>query len=357
MNILQVINSFRIIGGAERLLSDIATIMAQQHHIEVLVLQDSDSFLAKKIIESGIKIHSLGLKNAYNPLAIWKIRHFIKHNPQFDIIHVHLFPSLYWVALSTICIRRHLIWTEHNTTNKRRSKAWLQPFEKFIYSQYEMIICISTATMQEIKQWTQAKELDHRYCIIENGVDIDAFSKVRKRKLYDYTLIQVSRFSPAKDQDTVIRAVKLLPKNVHVLFVGDGERINICKQLSLELGLQDRVHFLGVRQDTAELFACADIAVQSSNWEGFGLVAVEAMATGLPVIASEVDGLKQVTEGAGLLFPRGDERMLAQLIKSLIDDKTLYNKISEKCIKRAKEYDISSMANKYLDIYKSILSK
>jgi len=98
----------------------------------------------------------------------------------------------------------------------------------------------------------------------------------------------------------------------------------------------------------------SDIGIQSSNWEGFGLTALEMMASGLPVIASDVAGLKQVVEGAGLVFEVNNAFDLAQKINDLLNNIPLYNKIKSQSLQRALEYDIRITAQKYLCEYKSI---
>jgi glycosyltransferase involved in cell wall biosynthesis len=355
MNILQVINSFKVIGGAERLLSEIVPMMnAQGHHVEVLVLQDSDTFLNRKLKDAGVVIHSLNMKSHYSPLAIWKIRRFLKQHPEFSVVHVHLFPSLYWVAFAASGMNRPLVWTEHSTKNKRWTKWYFRPIDRLVYSQYCKLICISPATLSAIRQWTKTAEDSSRLCVVENGVDTRKFRKTAAAKPYRHTLIQVSRFTAAKDQDTVVRALTLLPNDVHAVFVGEGERLSAVSQLATALNVQERAHFLGARQDVAALLSSADIAIQSSNWEGFGLAAVEAMANELPVIASDVDGLRQVVEGAGLLFPHGNETVLAQQVDALLKNPGKCHDIAKQCLQRAQTYDISIMVKKYIDIYQTI---
>ena len=231
----------------------------------------------------------------------------------------------------------------------------MRPLERMIYSLYDRIICISEATRQAIMAWIKAKEGDKRFCVIENGIELKNFRKIPSAKQYPHTLIQVSRFVEGKDQDTVIGAMPLLPDDVHLLLVGDGVRLEECKSLAERLGLHERVHFLGARSDIAQLLSMSNIAIQSSHWEGFGLTAVEAMANGLPVIASDVEGLKQVVEGVGLLFPHGDAEILAQEIERLLADSSYYNEVSKRCLAHAEKYDICVMAEKYMKVYDSLL--
>jgi hypothetical protein len=136
--------------------------------------------------------------------------------------------------------------------------------------------------------------------------------------------------------------------------VGDGENLERCKSLSIELGIDKRVKFLGSCSNVNELLWQSLIGVQSSHWEGFGLTAVEMMAAGLPVIASNVEGLKQVVEGAGVLFKQNDEKELAQEINKLYENIEYRNLVIEKCINRSKDYSISKTVQEITDVYNNL---
>ena len=107
-------------------------------------------------------------------------------------------------------------------------------------------------------------------------------------------IFMVAGFRYQKDQPTAINSLKFLPKNYHLFLVGDGPECNKCQQLVNEQNLSERVHFLGKRSDVASLLKSADICVISSHWEGFGLAAVEGMAAGKPVVASNIPGVAEV---------------------------------------------------------------
>ena len=168
--------------------------------------------------------------------------------------------------------------------------------------------------------------------------------------------MQVSRFAAEKDQMTLIRALKLLPNNYDVVLVGNGELLLQYKQRVKELGLSERVHFLGLRDDVPSILKMADIVVLSSNFEGFGLAAVEGMAAGKPVIASNVPGLAEVVSGAGLLFKLHDEYELADHIQKLSENKEYYEEISRRCFMRAKEFDVAVMNAKYKSLYRNLMA-
>lgn len=345
MKLLHIVNSLEI-GGAQRLLSDLIRLQVEQgFNITVVVNKWEDTDFSKKILEAGAKIILIENISPTHPTKILKLRRIINEQ---DIIHVHLFPSLYWAVLASLGLNKKLFYTEHSTSNRRRDKPYLRPLEQFVYKQYHKIISISEQTQNALQKWLRSK--DERFVIINNGVDTQKFSSVKK-DIIPKSLIMVSRFAASKDQETVIKALKYLDKDVTLRLVGDGENLSHCKQIAVDEGVSDRVHFLGARSDIADLIAEACIGIQSSNWEGFGLTAVELMAAGKPVIASDVDGLKQVVEGAGIIFSKGNEKDLAKKIKVLLTEKARYEEVAKNCTDRALEYDISKMAQKYNRLY------
>jgi len=346
MRVLHVISSLEI-GGAQRLLSDLLPIQKQQGiDVSLLVLKSEDNAFSKKVADAGVPIISLDVKSFRNPFLAFKVRKVIG---QYDVVHAHLVHSLYICSLAARGLKTKLVYTEHSTSNNRRGKAYLRPIEKYIYGRYDKLISISQQTQGALQDWLQSN--DERFVVINNGVDTKAFANVHK-EVIPKSLIMVSRFASSKDQETVIRAMKELDDDVILRLVGDGENLEHCKQVVRECGVEDRVQFLGARADVAELVAESYIGVQSSNWEGFGLSAVEMMAAGLPVIATDVNGLKQVVEGAGEIFHKGNESELVTKVNHLLNANDYYKEISRKCKERAQLYDIHIMSSKYIEVYK-----
>jgi hypothetical protein len=368
MKILHIINNLGS-GGAEKLIEQSLPIMNKKENIEteLLLLTKENNVFEKKIKDAGIKINVIGTNNIYNPLNIISIRKFIKNN-NFDIIHAHLFPVIYWTSLAVKSLfnkKLKLFLTEHNTHNKRRNYFFFQPIEKFIYNEFDKVISISQKTETNLIEWLKLKK-NEKFTVIENGIDTKKFNIAKpysKEKLVskcnddNIFVTMVGRFSEQKDQKTLIKAINKVNKNVHLLLVGEGKFLDEHKEYVNNLGLKDRVHFLGFRNDIERILKTSDIVVLSSFWEGFGLAAVEGMAAGKPVIASDVSGLREVVEGAGLVFEQGNEKELADIINKLIKDDNYYNKIVKKCVKRADNYDLDKMVDSLVTTYKRLLLK
>ncbi len=353
MKILHIISSLET-GGAQKLLSELVPVQISLGNIvEILVYKNCKSKIEEDLIKSGVTIHSLQVQNIKSLNIFGKIRKYIS---LFDIIHVHLFPTLYQVAIANFRGRDKLIYTEHSTYNRRRKYKVLRFFEKLIYNRYAKIIAISHKTKENLVIWLGINDqINNKIGVITNGINLKLFSS--NSDIHDERFIlMVSRFTAAKDQSTLIRAIPYIKdKRIKIKFAGEGPTLEACKKLVSELRLEDRCVFLGNRSDIPDLVKASYLGVQSSHWEGFGLTAVEFMAARKPIIASDVEGLSQIVEGAGLLFPKGNHKSLAQKINDLMIDTDKYELIANRCFAKAKEFDIIQMAQKYNNLYKSIL--
>ena len=367
VKILHIINRLGP-GGAEKLIEDLLPLMNNTDGVKVdlLLLTDKNNVFDKKLNKNGIQIKIVPTKKIYNPLNIYYIRKYIKKG-QYDVVHVHLFPSFYWASFASKLIFKNkpkFVFTEHSTHNQRREKGYLRIIEKFVYSSYDKIISISQQAEDNLIKWLKPKN-NGRFIIIENGIDLKKFEEAKpylKREINtkfdeDTKLIcMVGRFSEAKDQPTLIKAMKYIPSNVHLLLVGEGPLKEKNEQLVKQINLEERIHFLGFRDDVPRILKTVDIVVLSSHWEGLPLSAVEGMAAGKPLIGSNVPGIKEVVDNYGLLFSKGNSEELANKINQLINDPLKYSEIAEKCQLRANSYSIEKMVDEYIEQYKILLN-
>lgn len=353
IRVLHVISSLEI-GGAQRLTSDLLPELKEEG-VEVSLLVNRRLFneFEDNLERANIEILSINSKKNFNISLIWTI---LKLKNKYDIIHAHLFPALYLVAIAGAIGGTKLVYTEHSTTNRRRHHRIFKWIEKCVYHKYNIVVSVSEDVQINIKKWLNVSSPNNvKFVVIQNGINCNSFVRERMKGDYDVTLLMVSRFSEAKDQTTVIKAMQYLPSYVHVVFIGDGVTKRKCEQDADQLHVNDRVHFLGVQSDIPYWISRSDIGLLSTRWEGLPLSALEMMAGGLPVLASDVDGVRQVVDGAGVLFPQGDERALAASINHMIEDKNYYHQISEKCFNRAKLYDIKNMVQQYVSVYKRLI--
>lgn len=360
MKVLQIIDSLGT-GGAEKLIVETVPQMVEHGLIvDVLLLNGKRTSFYENLEKSKTcNIYSLG-KSFYNPLYIFKIISYLKN---YDIVHVHLFPAQYFAIFAKILSWSNvkLVFTEHSTDNKRINNSKLKRIEQWIYSHYHKIVCITDEVKNSLK--TKLDLPDDKLIIVNNGINLREIekSKTIDRNKYGFTatdkiLIMVAAFRAEKDQDTVIKAMAKLPSYYKLILVGDGIRRDELQNLVNSLGVEKTVHFLGFQSDVLSLIKMSDVAILSSHWEGFGLAALECMACGIPTIASNVPGLADIVRGGGILFEKTNVAGLQKQILSLENDLT-YRSTKEKGVLKAKQYDISIMIDKLIDLYYSICKK
>jgi glycosyltransferase involved in cell wall biosynthesis len=141
------------------------------------------------------------------------------------------------------------------------------------------------------------------------------------------------------------------------MMVGDGPLRNEVEQLARELGIADRLVLTGLRRDVPELMATFDLFALSSLWEGLPRVIPQAMATGLPVVATACDGSTEaVEEGVtGFLVTPGEPAQLAQRLDQLLADPDLANQMGERGLARAQEFDVQRMVAQIDELYRELL--
>lgn len=364
MKVLHVINSLDI-GGAQTLLTDsLPRFVEKKVESEVFVLKKSSEGNFEEILKfKGINIIYSQVEQIYSPLQILELKRLIQQN-SYDIVHSHTFPSQYWVSLLKNLIRKPpvFITTEHSTSNRRREKKVFKYLDKFIYRNYRHIVCISEGTLSELITWVS--DVKPKSSVIENGIDLKKLtvaSPLNPKDIIpnyqdgDKIIVMVARLTEQKDHKTVIQAASKLPSNMHIVFVGGGEKYSEYEAMIKQNNLESQVHLLGPRKDVPNIIKAADLFVLSSHFEGFGLVVVEAMASGIPVIGSDVTGLTDVVSGAGKLFQQGDSQELANIIIELVNHPEMCTAMIEAGYKKSSLYSIERFVDEHMKLYQSLL--
>lgn len=351
MKVLHVINSL-VSGGAEKLVSELTT--AQANFVEV--------GLFTFVSTNDLFTDNVSKKVAYYPQSgkgyfkFRKVRALAKAIKNYDVIHVHLFPALYLVAfISFIYPNKIYVLTEHNTVNQRR-KPIFYLIEKIVYSRFSNIICISKAVENELGKWIRNLPTT----IIKNFVDLHSIvsTKPLKKDTFVNTnsklLIMIGSFTSQKDQKTLIKSLSVLNPDYELLLIGEGPLKEDMVAFAKNEKVLERVHFLGTRKDVIPILKACDYGVLSSHWEGFGIVALEYMASNIISLGTNVDGLNEVIPIKENLFTQGDYNALATRIKEIEIDSNLKNHILDVQKRTIASYDISQSVELHLELYKSL---
>ena len=359
VKVLEVIDSLGS-GGAESLLKNFVLEAKKNRllNIEIATLY-SNAIFKKEIENAGISIWDLGLTFKFNLMGVIELIKLIKKR-KYNIIHVHLFPADVFAAIASLFLPRNIKWifSEHGAHNRRRTLKIFKILDNFTYSRYSKIVCVSKQVELVLLNWIPSNKGKTK--VIPNAVPIPKFLNPYSVKTYD--ILFVGRLTKQKSVEILLRAIKILKnkysKNLKIAIVGDGELKENLNNLTVELGVNREVKFLGVRKDVKELMVSSKIFVLPSRWEGFGLVIIEAMSNMLPVIATNVGGIPELIEDGkdGILVPPENPKALARAISNLLENEELREKLSQTAYKKVREkYSIDTYSVHMLDFYKSLV--
>ena len=195
--------------------------------------------------------------------------------------------------------------------------------------------------------------------VIHNGMPDVSFEERARPDVAPPRMVMIGRFAEQKDHATLFRALaQLLERDWSLDLVGEGPLRDSAEALVVELGLEDRVSFLGMRTDVSQLLARAQVYVLSSRWEGLPRSIIEAMRAGLPVVASDVGGVAELVEdgSTGSLAPRGDVDALAVRLGELLSSSELRLLLGKQGrIRYENEFTFERMYERTLASYREVI--
>lgn len=320
-----------------------------------------DENLKEEISALNCKLYILPKnENKKRIITLFRLLKII-YKEKIDIIHTHGPSTKHWSMLCKIFINKlKLVYTVHWMDN-------FKPLNKILLFLHNLLvdasICISKAVEQNSLPY-YIKNLVQIY----NGIDIEHFRPKNTLPKYkdpnSFKIINVARIEhQIKGQDILLKALgECKKRNLHFKcdLVGGTYHHTDSKEylekLIKELNLDNEISFLDIRYDIPELLFESDLFVLASRHEGFGLVVVEAMAAGLPVIASNIEGPAEIIQSGenGLLFENENYLDLADKITDLYQNRDKMNYLAKNAYKDAAKFDISIMSQKYYELYKRL---
>ncbi len=365
MKILYIISSL-IGGGAEKLMNDlIPQIKSLGHECELLVLTLENEKYLNSLTKNGVKVTEVPKNKKGHFSKLNYITNYIK-NGEFDIVHGHLFPILYYCSFIKKFRLKSIpfVFTEHNTDNRRRHIKFLRPVERLIYKPFNVVISISEETQNCLLKWLRIDKKNYdvnKFQVVYNGVCIKAFNNAtpypRERIINsepgdEYLICMIGSFTKQKNHLFMIDVMKTLPDEFKLVLLGEGPLKNEIEKKVIEFGLEKRVIMMGFQKEVASIIKACDLVAIPSKWEGFGLIAVEAMACGKPVVCSDVSGLSEVVGDVGIKIELGNTDKFKEGILQIAYKHKITSKSS--LYEQANKFGIEQMSKNYCDIYNSL---
>tara|TARA_A100001035_G_scaffold149386_1_gene117456 strand:- start:198 stop:1286 length:1089 start_codon:yes stop_codon:yes gene_type:complete len=283
---------------------------------------------------------------------------FRKYKNSDFIIYFNNMTSL-WVIIGAkfagisniaICIQNSIIG---NFKENFKTIILIKIFNKF---KVKLVPCSKAVLNSYLKIDNKIK-----FCnVIPNCIDVKIFQREVKmikknRKLGKLkTISMIARLDDIKDQETLIRAYSKVKKKCRLLLIGDGKKKSKLEKIALSLKLEPKEIFLGSRNDIHNILANSDIfAFSTTDAEGFGIVILEAMAAGLPIIATDVSACREVLDNgdAGILVPINREDLWIKEITNLLNSKKLRDTYINKSAKNIQNYDSKNIILKWNNLF------
>ncbi|MDO8598943.1 MAG: glycosyltransferase [bacterium] len=355
IRLVHILTSFDI-GGAEQLVLDICRRLDRKRFDVSVVAVVRGGPLRPEFHEAGIPTEVIGKTSKLGLRTIRTLTEVLQR-PRPDIVHTHLFGGDTWGRIAAFRAGvPHVVSTEHNINVDEGFVKRL--VKRRLAERTERIVAVSDAVR------STSLRVDHiprgKVVVIPNGVDLERFHPSERRPSDRTRFIGIGRFVPQKGFDVLIDAFAVLRSTLpraSLMLVGNGPQHTHLEAQIRAYHLEDRVQLLGLRRDIADLLTTADIAVVPSRWEGFGLAALEASASGLPVIASAVGGLREVIvdQETGMLVPPEEPKILADTMRDLGMDRprqVLFGHAGRRHVER--HFDINRVVQRYAELYEDL---
>ena len=372
INILHLVQSLQV-GGAEVLLLHYIKALGSVKYNHTVYYFGPKGWIAEKLVDSGVRLikgqKRSEIKNPFkfvrsHYLLLMDLLKFIREN-RIHIILSHMGQANQLSVVAGKLSKIPAFPTVHNTMAFVDRRHWCDPrknlikiVDNIIYRIADRILVVSNEVKDIVKNTFRINP--SKITILRNGITFDE----HQYRSIDLTsefkgsgdkikIIAVGSLTYQKAMDVLIKSAADLIEgkflNFIILIVGEGEKRKQLVKLVRELNLEKYVKLLGLRNDAINLIKSCDIFVMPSRYEGLSIAMIEAMACGVPIIASDAPGLRNFIKHKqnGLLFPIEDHKILAKRIFTFVEDKELRTLVSQSA---KKTYE-----NEY-DMFKNILA-
>jgi glycosyltransferase involved in cell wall biosynthesis len=355
-------------GGAERVVYQLATRLDRSRFEPVVIsLQPATGDVAGWLRDAGVPVRSVNMTSKLDLRARRRLTRLLREEG-VKLLHAHLVHAIY---LGRRAARAASVPAVISTVHapERRFRPWHYWADSWTHSLVDVEVCVSEA----VRRWTLGKTNlpESKLRVIHDGVDVGRFADMPRREDArrslglgdgDLVVLSLGRLRRQKGHDVAMRAFAEIAREeprARLLVAGDGPERRALESLRAKLGLADRVAMLGTREDVPRLFSASDLVVAASRWEGFGLAVAEAMAAGVPVVATNVDSFPEILEDgvSGILVPPGDPPALARAALRVLRDEALARRLAGKARERVRrDFTVERMIRAHEEIYEGVLS-
>ncbi len=362
--ILQIIPTLDRAGAEKQLCLLAAGLPREEFDVHVCALTRGGP-LAARLAEAGVPLAVIGKRWKLDLQAFWRLKQYVARL-QPDLIHTWMFAAnTYGFAAGKTCGVRNLV-VGQRCVDPWKSRLQLA-VDRALAQRCSRVVVNSEGVRDFYVRHGAPVE---RVRVIPNGVAVpDPPATTRRQLLAELNLPEdsrliglVGRLWPQKRVKDAIWATDLLKvvrDNVHLLVIGDGPQRNRLRRFRDQVRIGDKVHFLGERGDVPRLLPHFDALWSTSGYEGQSNVILEAMASGVPVVATDIPGTRELVlpDATGYLVPVGDRAAFAKYTERLLHDSTLAARFAAAARERVQsEFSVERMISRHAELYREVLA-
>lgn len=366
------------VGGAEALVMSFArSYDRERYELYVAALsRRGENRMEQELRAVGVNTINFGARNLRDARAFRRLLHFV-HEQRIDLVHAHLTYSAVWAAAlsrltnvpSVVSLHVAPSATQAVETGavRRRLIVLKDRLMRFAVARWASRVVMVSAGLRDV--YLAGGGLPpEKIRVVHNGIDVARFRRDRgeARRQLEQDLgvpagapiaVTVSVLRAAKGVEVLLEAVRQVPTAFFVI-VGDGPMQAEWMELARATGVDDRVRWAGYRSDVENVLAGCDLFVHPSLDDAFPTVLLEAMAAGLPVVASRVGGIPEIVDDGetGLLVPPGDAAALAQAIQATLGDAARHGRMRDQARRRADRFSTSAWQERLTAVYDEVLA-
>jgi glycosyltransferase involved in cell wall biosynthesis len=348
-------------GGAERVLVSLTAALTTEPGFRASAGLLKAGWVADELARRALPAAQFRIRRALDPHLVWALARHLRR-AEVDLVHAHEFTMNVYGAAAAWLARVPVIATVHGRGYYAEARRRLLALRLAARSG-----AVVVAVSSDIQQFLESEVGIPRVRLVPNGIDLArpaSGDRDRGRRAIgigrEPLLIgTIGNLYPVKGHRVLLAALRELGPEVHVAIAGRGNEEGALRAQAAELGIAERVHFLGYRDDTPDLLAACDIYALPSLFEGQSLALIEAMGARLPIVATQVGGNPEVLgpkDVTGLFVPAGDPQALAVELRRLAGDPGLRGRLGEAALARAKsEFSLAAMLGRYRALYAEVL--
>ena len=357
INIAYIIPSLNV-GGSEQKVIDLAIGLDKNKFNPIIITITKEGVLLSKAKEAHIPVFCVNKKGKLDIFVISRIAKILKQN-KVDIAQVFTSTGKLWGRLGAKKAKtKVIISTEESLFRNRYIDRLL---ERKLAKTTSLIIANSLGTLKFAQESTKINA--SKYKCIYNGIYLEPFINAKKLDLIlkdkdEQLIMSVARLDSRKRLDLLIRVFNDIKDDfkVKLVLVGSGPEEEKLRNLVHELKLENKVIFMGTRNDVPNLLKEADVFVLPSDQEGFGNVIIEAMASNVCVVASNAGGIPEVINHnkTGLIFEKGNFNQLKENLIKVLKDKELKESLQKEAFKGITKFSRERMVEGHVKVYEEL---